>query len=477
MLTIFDPVNLWLGASSPFVPSQTNKRPVAIDDMLSVDQDSGPVTVAVLANDFDPEEQPLTLVSASAQLGTAVAEADNTVTYTPPPGLTGFDTVLYEIADDLDQRQVGQINVTIVSPVLSIDMQGDNTMVVNAATGQIDITITDPAVFAGTYQSDVEDVLTGPVPLAPPAIAGTAAEGGVLTAVPGLWVHDAGVAAPVTSWQWARGGADIGGATAATYTIQSGDLAQGLSLRETQTDTHGQRVATSATLSGGGGGFAPHDDPLLIGWWDAADVATLTETGGVVSAWADKAGGDALAHGVAGQQPVTGSRTLNGLNVLDFDGNQLLAVTRSLPASGDVAFHMAVILDATDNVFDALISVDASNDFQLDAADGSAFAGRLNVAGIGSSVDLTGGPYSGAVLVSLVFDQTGSGTAEVFVSDVSRGSTAYTAPLDPTQVLRVMANRAGSLMQAGAFGELVVTGDVGNRATYHSYLATKWGLA
>ena len=476
MLTIFDPVNLWLGASSPFVPSQTNKRPVAIDDALSVTQDSGPVNVAVLANDYDPEGQPLTLISASAQLGTAVAEADNTVTYTPLPGVTGFDTVLYEIADDLDQRQVGQINVTIVAPELSIDVQGDNTMVINADTGLIDITITDPAVFAGSYQVAAEDVLTGPVPLVPPAITGTPTEGEVLTAVPGLWLHDAGVADPVTSWQWVRGGADIGGATAATYTLQSGDLAQGISLRETQSDAHGQRMATSATLSGGGGGFAPGADPLLIGWWDAADVATLTETGGVVSAWADKAGGDALAHGVAGQQPTTGTRTLNGLNVLDFDGNQLLAVTRSLPASGDVAFHMAVILDATDHVFDALISVDASNDFQLDAADGSLFNGRLNVAGIGSSVNLTGGPYSGAQIVSLIFDQTGGGTAEVFVSDVSRGAMAYTTPLDPTQVLRVMANRAGTLMQAGAFGELVVTGDVSNRAAYHSYLAIKWGL-
>lgn len=473
MRTVFDPVNLWLGASSPFALSQFNKRPVAIDDALSVAQDSGPVTVTVLANDFDPEGQPLTLIAASAALGTAVAEADNTVTYTPPPGLTGFDTVTYEIADDLDQRQTGQIDVTIVAPTLSIGVSGDNTIVVQADTGQIEITITDPAQFAGTYQVAAEDVLTGPVPLVPPTITGTPEDGAVLTATPGLWLYDASVAAPVTSWQWMRGGAEISGATAVSYTVVSGDLEPGLSVRETQTDANGQRVATSASVNGG---FVPDTDPLLIGWWDASDAATLTQSGGVVSAWADKAGGPALTHGVAGEQPTTGARLLNGRNVLDFDGTQLLAATRTLPASGDVAFHMAVILDATDNVFDALISADASNDFQLDAGDPGVFNGRLNVAGIGPSADLTGGPYSGAFIISVVFDRTGS-TADVFVSDVSRASMAYTAPLDTTQVLRLMANRAGSLMQAGAFGELIVTGDVGTRALYHGYLADKWGLA
>ena len=88
MRTIFDPDNLWLGPAPMAQLSNSNKLPVAIDDALSVLRDSGPVTVDVLANDFDPEGQPLSLVSASAALGTAVAEADDTVTYTPPPGIS-----------------------------------------------------------------------------------------------------------------------------------------------------------------------------------------------------------------------------------------------------------------------------------------------------------------------------------------------------------------------------------------------------
>lgn len=106
MKTIFDPVSWWLG-SSPLVLSETKKRPVALDDTLAVGMSSGPVAVDVLINDFDPEGASLTLVSASAALGTAVIEANDTVTYTPPMGVTGSDTIIYEIVDDLNQRQTG----------------------------------------------------------------------------------------------------------------------------------------------------------------------------------------------------------------------------------------------------------------------------------------------------------------------------------------------------------------------------------
>ena len=90
MRDILDLQDRWLGTPVGFLQSG-NKSPVAIDDTLSVAKDSGPTSVDVLANDWDPEGQPLTLVSASAALGTAVAELDNTVTYTPPvgAGMTG----------------------------------------------------------------------------------------------------------------------------------------------------------------------------------------------------------------------------------------------------------------------------------------------------------------------------------------------------------------------------------------------------
>ncbi len=474
MPTIFDPNNLWLGPAPMAQLSNSNKLPVAIDDALSVLRDSGPVTVDVLANDFDPEGQPLTLISATAALGTAVAETDDTVTYTPPSGLTGFDTVVYTIADDLGQTRSGQINVTITEPQLSVDVQSDNTLVVNAATGALDIMVTTPAEFAGTYQVDVADLISGPVNLVPPTVSGTFAAGQTLTATGGLWIFDAAAGQPLTSWQWLRAGTtEIPGATSASYTVQASDIGLGVSARETETDGSGQRSAESSVL---GTGFTPASDGALIGWWDANDTATITESSGAVTSWTDKAGGNPLTQAGINARPETDSRTLNGLNVIDFDGTDFLEAARSLPASGDVAFHMAVVIDAIDNEYDAVFSVEATNDFQLDAGNAATFVGRLNPIGIGSPTTLSGGPFSGGLILSVVFDRTGAASAEVFVANTLRGTMAYGTPIDAAAALHVMTNRSQNAWIDGAVAEIVVTGDTSNRADHHNYLAAKWGL-
>lgn len=472
MKTVFDPNNMWLGPAPLAQLTNGNKLPVAIDDDVTVLVDSGPVTIDVLANDFDPEGALLTLVSASAALGTAIAEIDHTVTYTPPAGISGFDTVVYRISDDLGQQRDGQINITIADPQLSIDTQPDNTMVINAESGLLDITVTTPAEFAGTYQIDTGSLAGGPVNLVPPTVTGTVAQGQALTADPGLWVHDA-AGAPAQSLQWLSGGADIPGATGNTYIVQPGDIGPGMSVRETQTDSFGQRSVTSAVV---GQSFTPVDDTALIGWWDAGDTGTIAETTGVVSSWSDKTGGQALVQTNAARRPGTGSRTLNGLNVLDFDGSAFLEATRTLPASGNVAFHAALVVDTTSNAFEALFSADAANDFQIDANNAAQFDGRLNLTGIGSSVNLTGGPFTGALIVSVVFDATGAGSAEVFIANTSRASTGYSAAIDASVVFNVMTNRSQNAWVDGAVGEVIITGDVTNRSSHHAYLAAKWGL-
>lgn len=471
MRDILDPADRWLG-TAPLALVPGNKRPVTTDDLLAVLMDSGPVSIAVLANDFDPEGQPLTLLSASAALGTAVAEADGTVTYTPPAGISGFDTVVYTVADDLNQTRTGQVDITISEPQLSIDQQPDNTLVVTAETGLIDITVTDPAEFAGSWQVSVADLGGGPINLMPPTISGTVAEGQTLTANGGLWVYDPGVGPPVQAWQWRRGGADIAGETASTYAVQAGDA--GLSALETLTDGNGQRVASSPVV---GAVFQPSDDAALLGWWDAADAGTITQSGGLVSSWADKSGGTALSQANTARQPMTGSRLLNGQNVVDFDGTRFAERSEALPASGDVAFHAVLVLDGVSNAFAAVLAFEATNDFQIDANNAAVFDGRLNMTGIGSSANLTGGPFSGALILSAVFDRTGAATAEIFIGNTSRASAGYTAALDSAGALHLMTNRTQNAFVDGAVAELIVTGDVTNRATYHAYLANKWGVS
>ena len=60
-------------------------------------------------------------------------------------------------------------------------------------------------------------------------------------------------------------------------------------------------------------------------WLDAADVATITESGGAVSQWDDKSGGGAdAANASAPNQPLTSTYLIDGKNVIRFDGNDTL---------------------------------------------------------------------------------------------------------------------------------------------------------
>lgn len=474
MRDILDPANTWMGSPPGGFSSINNKAPVALDDSLTVTKDSGATSVAVLANDFDPEGQAISLVSASAALGTAVAEANDTVTYTPPPGLTGFDTVVYEVADDQGLTRQAQINVTIIEPQLSIEVSPENTLVVTAGSGTIEITVTDPADRAGTWTVDTNDLLSGPVNLIPPAITGFFAEGEELTATEGLWLYDTGSGLPVQGWQWRRSGTEIPGATGMTYTVTAADVGgAGLTVGQSLTDGFGQREAVSAPV---GVGFQPSDDASLIGWWDAEDTSTITQTGGAVSSWANKAGGDPLVQTQSARRPETGTRSLGGRNVLNFD-NDFMEMTLNVPASGDIAFHFVLEIDAVSSEYAAIFGVDANQDFQIDANNSGQFDGRLNPGLIGSGTDLSGGPFSGPVIVSAVFDMSGSGEAEIYVSNGLRATMTYLAPIDPSVAFLVMTNRSKNSWVSGSVGEILVTGDVTNRADHHAFLSTKWGLS
>jgi hypothetical protein len=68
--------------------------------------------------------------------------------------------------------------------------------------------------------------------------------------------------------------------------------------------------------------------PNLALWLDAADTATITESGGAVSQWDDKSGnGYNVTQGTGAAQPTTGSTTQNGLNVLSFDGGDRMSAS------------------------------------------------------------------------------------------------------------------------------------------------------
>jgi ribosomal protein L27 len=75
-----------------------NDSPVAQGDDAATE--GSPVTIDVLANDVDPEGDPLSVRAGSApQHGEIVVNQDGTVTYTPNPGFLGTDTFTYNAFD------------------------------------------------------------------------------------------------------------------------------------------------------------------------------------------------------------------------------------------------------------------------------------------------------------------------------------------------------------------------------------------
>lgn len=65
-------------------------------------------------------------------------------------------------------------------------------------------------------------------------------------------------------------------------------------------------------------------NPSMLGpalWLDAADASTITAVSGGVSQWNDKSGGNInFTQSNSTLRPTTNSQTLNGLNVISFDG-------------------------------------------------------------------------------------------------------------------------------------------------------------
>ena len=101
--------------TSTFTWTVANPAPIAADDTATTNEDT-PVNIPVLANDNDPDGDPLTVTAATAPNGIVVIEADGTVTYTPNANFNGTDTITYTISDGNGGTDTATVVVT-VAPV------------------------------------------------------------------------------------------------------------------------------------------------------------------------------------------------------------------------------------------------------------------------------------------------------------------------------------------------------------------------
>ncbi|MBX9583024.1 MAG: cadherin-like domain-containing protein [Gemmataceae bacterium] len=94
-------------------PAPANRPPVAVNDTARTAPGQA-VAVAVLANDSDPDGDPLSVTAVSTPAhGTAVRNADGTVTYTPAAGYTGPDSFTYTVSDGRGGSATGTVTLTV----------------------------------------------------------------------------------------------------------------------------------------------------------------------------------------------------------------------------------------------------------------------------------------------------------------------------------------------------------------------------
>ena len=110
----------------------TGVNPVAVDDSVSDAPRDTPVDIFVLANDSDPNSDPLQIDSVTVPSnGSAVIDdngtpgdtTDDYVTYTPNTGFGGVDTFDYTLGDGQGNTDVGTVTVTMINtaPIASDD--------------------------------------------------------------------------------------------------------------------------------------------------------------------------------------------------------------------------------------------------------------------------------------------------------------------------------------------------------------------
>jgi len=212
--------------------------------------------------------------------------------------------------------------------------------------------------------------------------------------------------------------------------------------------------------------FSPLDlSPVL--WLDAADTSTITEVGGAVSQWDDKSGnGNDLTQAQAVYQPVTGTRTLNSLNVLDF--------------ASDYVEIASLVISQPFTVF-CVAETDGASEYTVYDFGAAGVATLFNIR---NSV----GDYrvlSGAVL------QGGTSDNDPHVFFIVHNSTSSLLDVDGVSVLsgnagtnaatkmRLGVSGGGGNFLDGAIAEVIVvagTLSAGEIADTEQYLANKWGI-
>jgi hypothetical protein len=131
-------LRMWRQVVRSTGPIDPNRAPVAADDQASTPKGAA-VVVDVLANDSDPDGDPLTVTNLSQPAhGTNTLNPDQTVTYTPPAGFTGIDSFTYTAHDGRVDSSPATVTITVtdqnrppvIDPIADVTLDAGTTLTV-----------------------------------------------------------------------------------------------------------------------------------------------------------------------------------------------------------------------------------------------------------------------------------------------------------------------------------------------------------
>ncbi|RYG92158.1 tandem-95 repeat protein [Loktanella sp. IMCC34160] len=133
-----------------------NGAPVAIDDIANTGL-TNPVTIDVLANDSDPEGDPLTVVSAvlaDPTQGSVVINADGTITFTAAPGVEGEVIITYTVEDPSGNSDSATVTITVADGTVEGTAGDDVIDVTYTGDPEGDMVDNNDAIIAGHSGND-----------------------------------------------------------------------------------------------------------------------------------------------------------------------------------------------------------------------------------------------------------------------------------------------------------------------------------
>jgi hypothetical protein len=229
--------------------------------------------------------------------------------------------------------------------------------------------------------------------------------------------------------------------------------------------------------------------PGCVGWLDASDVSTITSSGGSVSSVRNKVNsGVPFIQGVGTDQPTTGTRTINGLNSLDFDGANDYLTANALASlfTGDdkpMTILSACLCDDPTVISQSSIWAVGSSATTTPFYS-QVYQNSLNVANrrddSSSQVNSSAAYIAGNNVNCLVF----TGTT---VSSYTNNTTNYSGTSQNTGVLTLDRFAIGATIRStntnffnGIIGEVIIYNRAlsdSERILVQRYLGNKWGIA